>query len=135
MSILGRAFKVSRTTIYAWQNQEFDMTRDYFVIKDLVSQVRKYMPRIGSHKLYHILKLDLESEGVNIGRDKFHNVLKTLCLLVPRKKKFFRTTDSNHLFNKHSNRVKGMKLDKPEELWVSDITYLKTSTGSFKTVQ
>lgn len=88
------------------------------------------MPRLGSAKLYHILKFDLLVEGVDIGRDKFHKMLKHLCLLVPRKKMFFRTTQSNHLFNKHSNLVKGMRINKPEQLWVSDITYLKTSNGS-----
>ena len=88
------------------------------------------MPRLGSAKLYHILKYDLLVEGVDIGRDKFHKMLKHLCLLVPRKKLFFRTTESNHLYNKHSNLVKGMKLNKPEQLWVSDITYLKTANGS-----
>ena len=88
------------------------------------------MPRIGSAKLYHILKFDLMLEGIYIGRDKFHKALKTLCLLVPRKKMFFRTTQSNHLFNKHSNLVKGMKINKPEQLWVSDITYLKTNNGT-----
>ena len=88
------------------------------------------MPRIGSAKLYHILKFDLILNDVIIGRDKFHNTLKDLCLLVPRKKMFFRTTDSNHLFNKHSNLVKGMKITKPEQLWVSDITYLKSKNGS-----
>ena len=88
------------------------------------------MPRIGSSKLFHILKFDLMFNDINIGRDKFHNTLKRLCLLVPRKKMFFRTTDSNHLFNKHSNLVKGMKINKPEQLWVSDITYLKSKNGS-----
>lgn len=88
------------------------------------------MPRLGAAKLYHILKFDLILEGVDIGRDKFYKTLKHLCLLVPRKKMFFRTTDSNHLFNKHSNLVKGMKLNKPEQLWVSDITYLKTKNGT-----
>jgi len=88
------------------------------------------MPRIGSAKLYHMLDYDLTQNGVNIGRDKFHNTLKNMCLLVPRKKKFFRTTDSNHIFNKRSNLVKGMKLNKPEQLWVSDITYLKSKNGT-----
>ena len=107
-----------------------ELLHEHFIIKDLVTQVRRYMPRLGSAKLYHILTLDLKLNGVDIGRDKFHNILKDLCLLVPRKKKFFRTTDSNHLFNKHSNLVKGMKLNKPEQLWVSDITYLKSKNGS-----
>ena len=88
------------------------------------------MPRLGSAKLYHMLKDDLIKHNINMGRDKFHKTLKDLCLLVHKMKMFFRTTNSNHLFNKHSNLVKGMKLNKPEQLWDSDITYLKTKNGS-----
>jgi len=127
---LHRTFKISRTTIYNWMIAKNELLEEHFIIKDLVTQVRKYMPRLGSAKLYHMLTLDLELNGVNVGRDKFHNILKDLCLLVPRKKKFFRTTESNHLFNKHSNLVKGMNLNKPEQLWVSDITYIKSKNGS-----
>lgn len=130
MTELANCFGVSRPTIYHWRNQKFELTKQHFIIKDLVTQIRKYMYRIGSAKLYHILKFDMLVNGIDIGRDKFHKILKDLCLLVPRKKMFFRTTDSNHLFNKHSNLVKRMKLNKPEQLWVSDITYIKTATGT-----
>ena len=89
------------------------------------------MPRIGSIKLYHILKLDMRLLDINIGRDKFHKILKHLKLLVPKRKKFIRTTDSNHLYNRHKNLVKGMKLNKPEQLWVTDITYIKSASKNF----
>lgn len=97
----------------------------------LVLQVRKYMPRIGSVKLYHILKLDMKLLDINIGRDKFHQILKDLRLLVPRRKCFFRTTNSNHLFNKYDNLVKGMNIRRPEQLWVTDITYIKSASQTF----
>lgn len=89
------------------------------------------MPRIGSIKLYHILKLDMKLLDINIGRDKFHKILKHLKILVPKRKRYTRTTDSNHLFNKRKNLVKGMKLDKPEQLWVADITYIKSASKNF----
>lgn len=100
----------------------------HFNIKMLVMEVRKYLARVGSKKLYHILKLDLKIMDIEIGRDKFHEILKDLRLLVPKRKRFTRTTMSNHLFNKHKNLVKAMKLNKPEQLWVTDITYVKTAT-------
>lgn len=130
MTLLSRTINVSRTTIYRWRIQNKVLTEEHLIIKKLVNQVRSYMPKLGSVKLYHLLKYDLNLNGINIGRDKFHKTLKHLCLLVPRKKMFFRTTESNHLFNKHSNLVKGMKLNKPEQLWVSDITYLRTKNGT-----
>lgn len=96
----------------------------------LVINIRKFMPRVGGRKLYFILKKDLIKHNINIGRDKFFKMLKQQCLLVPKLKSFNRTTDSNHLFNKHSNLVKGMNISKPEQLWVSDITYIKTKNGN-----
>ena len=130
MTHIANTFSVSRNTIIRWRNKEIIENNQLAKIKFLVNQVRKIMPRCGSIKLYHILKVDLICEGINIGRDKFHKALKALRLLVPKLKKFTRTTDSNHLFNKHSNLVKGMKINKPEQLWVSDITYLKTNNGT-----
>lgn len=99
-------------------------------IKELVMAVRKYLPRIGGKKLHHILKFDLMIEGIQLGRDKFLDSLKRQYLQVPKRKKFIRTTNSNHLFNKHSNLVKGMEIKRPEQLWMSDITYIQTKEGN-----
>ena len=123
-------YKVSRPTIDNWINNKFELSKQHFIINDLFNQIRKYMPRLGSAKLHHILKFELLSNGIDIGRDKFHENAQTLVLMVLRKKMFFRTTDSNHLFNKHSNLVKGMKLNKPEQLWLSGITYIKSAEGT-----
>jgi transposase InsO family protein len=126
----AKALKVSRTSIYKMLNSiEVHDTRDEKIIK-LVKQIRKKMPRIGSLKLYHKLKKEFEKEGIKCGRDKFLKILKDACMLVPKKKKFIRTTQSNHLFNKHSNKVKGFNLKRPEQIWKSDITYIKTKEGN-----
>lgn len=130
MTFLAEIYGISRKTLYEWNAREEKLESIYADVKYLVQGVRKYMPRIGGLKLHHILKLDMEVMGLKIGRDKFFEILKHLCLLVPKRKKFTRTTDSNHLFNKYSNLVKGMKLTKPEQLWVSDITYIKTKQGN-----
>lgn len=103
--------------------------RNQRVIK-LVKRIRKRMPRLGSIKLYDRLKPEFSKKGIKCGRDKFIEILKEACMLVPKKKKFIRTTDSNHLFNKHTNKVKGLKLKRPEQIWMSDITYIKTKEGN-----
>lgn len=87
------------------------------------------MPKVGGKKLYKILKLDMTISDINVGRDKFLASLKRQYLQVPKRKKFIRTTDSNHIYRKYSNLVKGMVINKPEQLWVSDITYIRTNTG------
>ena len=50
-------------------------------------------------------------------------------MLVPRKKRFVRTTQSNHRFRVHKNLIKGLEIKHPDQCWVSDITYLRLQKG------
>ena len=60
-----------------------------------------------------------------MGRDKLFDVLRAHSLLVPKLRNFVRTTNSNHLFRKFPNLVQDRMPCGPEELWVSDITYIR----------
>jgi len=84
--------------------------------------VRMKMPRIGARKLYHILKESLEA--LSVGRDKLFQILKANHLLVKPKRSYHITTNSHHRFRKHKDLTIDMKVSRPEQLWVSDITYL-----------
>jgi len=130
MTDISKEYGVSRKTLYSWNKRRLKQEELDMQIKELVLSIRKYLPRVGGKKLYHILNYDMQVEGIKIGRDKFLEVLKRQYLQVPQRKKFVRTTDSNHMFTKHKNLVKGMELKKPEQLWVSDITYVKTKEGN-----
>lgn len=86
------------------------------------------MPRVGGKKLYSILEKDLHSIG-KIGRDKLFDILRKNNLLVKRKKSYTRTTDSYHRFYKYNNLLYDKTLTRPNECYVSDITYLRTDNG------
>ncbi len=88
----------------------------------LVHQVRRDIPRIGFRKLYHLLYEPLKE--LNLGRDKFLSILKANHMLIRPKRNYRITTDSHHRFRKHKNLVADMKLTHPEQVWVSDITYI-----------
>lgn len=64
-----------------------------------------------------------------MGRDKFFDFLRANNLLVPKLKNFHITTNSKHQFYKYKNLVKNAVPTRPEQLWVSDITYIKTDNG------
>lgn len=64
-----------------------------------------------------------------MGRDKFFALLKRRGLLVKRKKKWARTTDSWHFYHKHKNKLKKKVLTGANQAYVSDITYLRTKNG------
>ncbi len=80
------------------------------------------MPKLGTRKLYHILKPELEDLGV--GRDKLFEILKANHMLIKPKKKYHITTNSHHRFRKHKNLIKELEVERPNQVWVADITYI-----------
>ena len=88
----------------------------------MVSQVRFTMPKLGTRKLYHVLKPELKDMGV--GRDRLFAILKANHMLIKPKRQYHVTTQSHHRFRKHKNQIENLDLVRPEQLWVSDITYI-----------
>lgn len=87
------------------------------------------MPRIGTRKLYHLLREDFNREGIAVGRDKLFTLLRQDNLLIGKRKRFTKTTNSHHWMRKHPDMVKDLVVKRPEELWVADITYVAIETG------
>lgn len=87
-----------------------------------VKEQRVTQPRIGTRKLYYILNNKLRE--LKIGRDKFFGILKANHLLIKPKRSYHITTWSHHRFRKHPNLIKELDITKPEQVWVSDITYI-----------
>ena len=88
----------------------------------LVNSLRVMMPRLGTRKLYHMLEPSLQS--LHVGRDKLFRILKANDMLIKPKRNYRITTDSHHRFRKHKNLIEDMLLEHPEQVWVSDITYI-----------
>lgn len=80
------------------------------------------MPRLGGKKLYFLLKENLKK--IKVGRDQLFRILKANHLLISPKRSYHITTDSHHRFRKHKNIVCNLKINRPEQVWVSDITYV-----------
>lgn len=95
-------------------------------VKELVIEQRSAMPRIGTRKLYHLLKKDFDRKAIKIGRDGLFNFLRSEHLLVKPRKSYRKTTYSKHWLHKYPNLIKDVKIDDIEKVWVADITYLET---------
>ncbi len=91
-------------------------------VVSLVDQVRIRMPRIGTRKLYYLLGKQLKE--LKVGRDKLFSILKANHLLIKPRKSYHKTTDSYHRFRKHKNLIEYLEVVRPEQVWVSDITYV-----------
>ncbi|WP_407425950.1 transposase [Arcticibacter sp.] len=88
-----------------------------------------FLPRLGCVKLLHILEQNFRNHHIKIGRDAFSSLLKEHNLLIQDKKRYVITTNSYHHFKKWPNLVNRTQAGKSEQIWVSDITYLRTLTG------
>lgn len=99
------------------------------IVKSLVMDIRRQLPRIGTRKLYFMMVKSLQEENIKIGRDKLFSILKEENLFVGKRRKYTKTTDSKHWLRKYPNTAKNIVLTMPEQLWVADITYLQTRQG------
>ena len=96
---------------------------------ELVRPVRELMPRVGGRKLLHLIRESMAKNALKIGRDRFFRWLKGQDLLIYPKRMYVHTTQSYHRFRIYENLTLNMELTKPNQLWVSDITYIRTQEG------
>lgn len=102
--------------------------RRFLVDSDIlkrVKEIRKSMPETGGRKLQEMLS----EQGVSIGRDQLFNLLRDNRLLLRKKKKHVKTTNSCHRFKMYKNKIKDLPVYRPNQVFVSDITYLRTRQG------
>lgn len=95
-----------------------------------VREIKKDMPRIGGRKLMEILASRLIGE-LSIGRDSFFELLRDEGLLVRKRKRKAKTTNSAHWMRKYPNLIKEFIPCQAHQLWVSDITYLRLDNNDF----
>lgn len=92
-------------------------------------RIRSKMPRLGTRKLYYLMKQELIAMQIKIGRDVLFNFLRAEQLLIKPRRNYIKTTNSKHWMKKYPDLITGMEITCPEQLWVSDITYIKTEAG------
>lgn len=118
---------VSRDAYYKRQKRRENCADNEAAVLSLVSAVRVDEPRTGTRKLHDRIAPKLEIMGALIGRDKLFDILRERRLLVERKKRFQKTTYSNHQYAVAPNRIKELQIVKPNQVFVSDITYITLS--------
>ena len=125
IGLLCRLLGKTRHAYYdhLWRKDSTVVKED--VVLQLVHEIRSSLPRLGTRKLYHMLEPLLQEHDIKIGRDYLFNLLQDHKLLIRQRKRKVITTNSRHWMKKYSNLVKDLKISRPEQLWVSDITYIR----------
>lgn len=121
-----RLFGISRQSVYQSEDRSRERREKLKDVRQMVQAIRMQMPRLGTRKLYHLLKGEFHTRGLKLGRDALFDYLRREHLLIRPKRNYTRTTNSKHWLKKHPNLVAGRKPTRPEEVFVSDITYVKS---------
>lgn len=99
-------------------------------VKALVDRERKILPRLGTRKIYYLIGEDLQEMGLRFGRDKLFELMRVYGLQIRPRRRYTQTTMSNDWLRKWPNLIKDKKVSHQDEVWVSDITYIKTEEGN-----
>jgi len=129
MERLCGLFGLTRQAWYAATRRQQKLGFQATLVLAEVKRLRKLIPGLGTTKLYELMQGFLASYQIKLGRDKLHNLLKENDLLLTKKRSYIKTTNSNHDLEKSPNRVKELKPDRPNQLWVSDLSYLRVGVG------
>ena len=98
-------------------------------VVQIVKQRRRSLPREGTRKLIKSLDTNFKTAGLKVGKDTLFNILRKHDMLIHRKKYSAKTTHSFHRFYKYKNLIKDIKITRPNQVWASDITYIRTIKG------
>ena len=129
LSRLCRLYGISRQAVYQSEKRKQARLVELEPVKSWIMDIRRFMPRLGTRKLYYLVKPKLESASIKLGRDGLFDYLRSQHMLVEPKRQYTKTTYSHHWMRKYPNLVKEWVPDKPEQLLVSDITYVESKQG------
>jgi putative transposase len=122
LSVCCALFGLSKQAYYKTITNDHEKEIAWQFVKPKVLELRRSMPRLGARKLHYMLG----EQATRIGRDKLFELLRKDGLLVATRRKYVRTTNSTHWMRKYPNLVKDIVPNRPEQLWVADITYMDT---------
>jgi transposase InsO family protein len=121
---------MTRANYYARRQARQRRQVDEEMVVALVLAERQLQPRLGTRKLRVLLAKPLAAAGVKLGRDRWFELLRARgLLLAPPAAEYPCTTDAQHCLPLFKNAIKDRVLTKRNEVWVSDLTFLRTAEG------
>jgi putative transposase len=124
---------VSRQAYYQGRARQWKRDARDAQALEAVRELRAELPRMGTRKLYH--EREACFRALHLGRDGLFALLRREGMLVERRRRYVRTTDSRHGFALAPNLLQDVdtgaprRPTRPNEVFVSDITYIETLEG------
>lgn len=129
ISMVCKGFDLKRDAYYKYKHRCSEREVVKLKVLSLVREERKDQPRVGTRKLFEVLQPVFNASELKIGRDSLFDILRENKMLIRPKRAYCKTTNSYHRFHKYKNIIKGIPIKRPNQVWVSDITYIRTVKG------
>ena len=94
-------------------------------LQDRIEAVCLEFPRYGYRRVTHQLK----HERWQVNHKKVLRIMRESDLLCRASHKWVKTTESRHHFPRYRNLIKGMDINRLNQVWQSDITYIRIREG------
>jgi transposase InsO family protein len=121
---LCRMFEVSRSWYYERPSPEEKAQRD-IELRDAIERIVLEFPGYG----YRRVTKELHRRGRAVNHKRVLRVMRQEALLYQIKRRFRPTTDSSHPLKRYPNLIGELRLDGPDLVWLSDITYVRLPEG------
>ena len=122
-------FGITRQAYYQNSRKAVKVSVEEELILKEVKRIRKHHGRMGTRKLYSKLEVFKQEHQIKMGRDTLFDLLSANHMLVKKRKRKVKTTQSYHWLRKYPNLTRNFIATAPNQLWVSDITYWQIETG------
>lgn len=94
----------------------------------LIDKIEEIIYEFSGYGTRRVTK-ELKRQNWDVNRKRIQRIMRENSLLHVVKRKFVKTTDSDHPYKRYPNLIKGFRTTRPNQLWVSDITYIRILTG------
>jgi transposase InsO family protein len=123
MKALCQALQLSRSGYYAWHKRK---SRTAPLLRAVSQAFASHKARAGAPSLHH----ELQAQGFEISERSVGRALAKLGLRAKGTRKFRPAGSKKHHLSTAPNLLgRQFAIDKPNQVWVTDITYIRTSEG------
>jgi len=117
-------FGKTKQGYYKQLNKIEEKSKEEYLVLAMIKEKRKLWKRGSGRNLHASLQEEFKKHNIKLGRDKFFDLLRANGLLMSKKQRRTTTTFSYHHYHKYPNIIKDIVVDRPNQVIVSDITYL-----------
>jgi len=117
--------RLARSSFYYKPIDKGDGKKTEADLRDRIEAICLNFPRYG----YRRVTAALKREGKPVNHKKVLKIMRESDLLCRVKQKWVKTTNSRHLFRRYPNLIKGLVISRLNQVWLSDITYIRIRTG------